>query len=101
MPIAVPPSLSPVAVRQSMRTISNDLPVRGANGDPAQGRTIMVIGKTAFGQYAVLAETRTDVNGDYSITIAAGANDRFIVVAVGDAMADEHTRALGNITGAA
>ena len=97
--IKVPVVPSPLRLKQTIRTFSNYLPVEGFDGNAAAGRVILLIGKTVFGTQEIKAQTITDSNGDFSFTLAAGVNDRFVVVAIGNNLHEEYTRALGDITG--
>lgn len=101
MPIITPPTPSPVRVSITSRRFENSNPVLGYDDNPAANRRIVALGLSVQGVYEVKAEARTDGNGDYTITVAgAGPADRYIIIAVGDPDHQEHTRALGNITGA-
>lgn len=100
MPFISPSPISPIRAKQGSRKFTNLQPVRGADGNPAAGRTILAIGKSVFGVYEIKGQTITDSNGNYILTIAgAGPNDRYILVAIGNNFVAEYTKALGNMTG--
>ena len=104
MPIIAPPPRSTTIVVQSLRTISTTggtTPVTGWNGNPAVGRTILLLGKNVWGNWAVIAQTITDGDGNYSFTVPAGERDRFVVVGIGAPEHGEYTRALGELEGVA
>lgn len=89
-------------IKVATRTVSTNggaQKVTGYNGAPAAGRKILLLGLSEWAQWQVKAETVTDSNGDYSFSISAGPNDKFIVVGIGDPNHDEFTRALGEIVG--
>jgi len=74
--------------------------VTGYDGQPAAGRTVLILGRDQYGNWVVVAQTMTDAAGNYAATVNAGPNDRFIAVGIGDPAHGEHTRALGDLEAA-
>lgn len=100
MPIISPPPVTTVRIVTKNKIISTtggSIKVTGYDSQPAAGRTVLLLGRNVWGRWAVIAETLTDGNGDYTFSVPAGANDRYVVVGIGNAMFAEYSFALGNM----
>lgn len=96
---ALPQDAVGPALTISLRRFANATAVRGYDGNPASGRTIIAVGRDVFAAEAVVGQTRTDSSGNYSMTLFAGDNDLFLLVAVGDILHNEYSRVLGSMKG--
>jgi len=97
MAIVIPIPDENIAVLESYRTFSG--PVVDSEGNPAINREVLILRKNEFAAWTVAEILRTDSSGNYTVTIPAGANDRFIIVGVGDPVLGEYSDILGNMTG--
>lgn len=101
MPLLIDPAPPQVALIPKTDAVStaggSGVRVTGWDGQPAEGRTVIALGLDVWGQWAVKAQTTTDADGEYSLTVNAGPNDPLIAVCVGLQVHAEHTRALGSL----
>lgn len=97
MPVRIPIQQAQIRVSLGYRTLSGS--VIGGDNLPAVGRKIIVLGRTELRAWIVVAETVTDGSGNYSVTIPAGGNDRFIIVGIGDTALGEYSDILSDVTG--
>lgn len=97
MALVIAPTIASPRLEPTSRRLSNESAsaVTGATGSPAAGRTILCLRQNEWRQWTVVAETTTDVDGRYGFTVQGGANDHFLLVAIG--ASGERSRALANI----
>lgn len=90
-------------VKPSLRTIAalgGSYVVLDDDGNPAAGRIVLILARSAFGSYTVVAETVTSASGTFTVTVNASINDRFVVVVLGDVDLGEYSVALNGIEAA-
>jgi hypothetical protein len=87
-------------LKQAQRRFTNASPVLGADGNPAVGRVVLMVGKNEFATWIIKGSAVIDSSGNYSIAAhGAGPNDKHVLLAIGDFGLGEHARALNNMTG--
>jgi hypothetical protein len=94
----VPSAVIPPKIKAGVQYLRNENPILDANGDLAIGRKIIVLGKDLSGATILVATTLTDNNGNYSVPLYGGLNDKYIIIGVGRNDLNEYSRILGNMT---
>lgn len=99
VPIGLPATqMRPVG--RSISTMGGGVKVTGWDGNPAAGRCVLLLGTDYLGAWSLLGVTTVDGDGNYQLAVDGGANDRYVVVVIGDPIHQEYTRALGDLQGA-